>query len=162
MFVFAFPNQVNERAARLVAAAVAALSALALWTGGPWLPAILAVGFLLRVAWGPRVSPLAKLAVAMARRLGPPVWVPGRPKRFAQGIGAGVTLGATLLALAGLDAAQASLLLVLTLVATLEAAAGVCCGCWLFGRLQAAGWVAADACEVCRTDVEASSPTAPG
>ena len=47
-----FPNPVNERAARVVATGVAALSTLALALQLRWLSLVLAAGFLLRaVAW---------------------------------------------------------------------------------------------------------------
>jgi hypothetical protein len=149
MSLFPFPTHVNERAARLVAGTVAVLSAIAAVSGWPWLPWALSLGFLLRVAWGPAVSPLARLAVWLAAKLWAPLPVPGRPKRFAQGIGFFVTLTAGLLASSGQSTASAALMAMLVVFAVLESALGFCFGCWLFARLQARGWVAADACEVC-------------
>lgn len=148
MSVFAFPRAVNERAARTVAAAVAVLSVVSIVLDSSWLPWLLAGGFLLRVGWGPRFSPLARLAVWFAPRLGPAVMVPGAPKRFAQAIGAAVTVSAALLVTLGLPGAPA-LLAVLALFATLESVFAFCFGCWAFARLQSAGWLAAEACEVC-------------
>ena len=63
-----FPNPVNEKAARSVAGGVVVLSALTLLTQWWWLAALLAVGFALRVAGGPRYSPLGRLAVQLVRR----------------------------------------------------------------------------------------------
>ena len=67
---FGFPAVVNEKAARVVAGGVALLAGTALVTGWLWLSAVLAVGFALRVAAGPRWSPLGRLAsVVVAPRL---------------------------------------------------------------------------------------------
>ena len=59
---FGFPAVVNEKAARVVAGGVVLITATALLTGWLWLSAVLAVGFALRVAAGPRYSPLGQLA----------------------------------------------------------------------------------------------------
>ncbi len=50
-----FPNPVNEKAARVVAAFVLALSIVTLATGAYWLAAVLAYGFVARVLAGPRL-----------------------------------------------------------------------------------------------------------
>ena len=90
-----FPNPVNEKAARTVAAAVVLISLLALLPVLRWLVVPLAIGFWLRVAAGPRFSPLGQLATrVVAPRLGVPKPVPGPPKRFAQLIGALVSSAA--------------------------------------------------------------------
>ena len=87
--VFAFPNPVNEYAARVTAALVVLLSVVTLLTGFGWGLAAIAAGFWLRVLFGPRISPLAQLSVkVLTPRLGKTRLVPGPPKRFAQGIGA--------------------------------------------------------------------------
>src|ERR1700712_6097498 len=87
--LFSFPNPVNEKAARVVAAGVVLLCLLALLPGMTWLSLPIAVGFLLRVASGPRFSPLGQLATrVLAPRFGQARLVPGPPKRFAQAIGA--------------------------------------------------------------------------
>ena len=59
---FGFPAVVNEKAARVVAGGVVLLTAITLLTGWLWLSALLATGFALRVAAGPRYSPLGQLA----------------------------------------------------------------------------------------------------
>ena len=62
MAVFGFPNPVNEKAARTVAAGVALLAVATLLTGWHWIIAIMAVGFLARVLTGPKLSVLGQLA----------------------------------------------------------------------------------------------------
>jgi hypothetical protein len=148
--VFAFPNPVNEYAARITAALVVALSAVTLLTGFGWGLAIIAAGFWLRVLFGPRISPLAQLSVkVLTPWLGRTRLVPGPPKRFAQGIGAAVSTAAALLLAAGLAPAAWVLLAVLIAAASLEAFAGFCLGCTIFGFLQRRGLIPADVCKAC-------------
>lgn len=147
--IFSFPAQVNERAARLVAFGALALALASIASGSRWLPWLLAGGFLLRLGWGPRFSPLGRLAVWLALRIAPPRPVPGPPKRFAQGIGAAVTLAAATLFALGHPVASAALLGVLAVFAALEAVFAFCFGCWIHGRLQRIGWIAADVCVTC-------------
>ena len=59
--LFSFPNPVNEVAARLVAGGVVLLSLAGIILQEPWLSAVIAYGFLARVATGPTLSPLALL-----------------------------------------------------------------------------------------------------
>ena len=101
--VLRFPNPVNEAVARLVAAGVVLEASAYLVTRWPILLVTLAVGFVLRVLTGPRLSPLALLVtrVIVPRLDVEPRWVPGPPKRFAQGIGATLTVGALAAWLAG-------------------------------------------------------------
>jgi hypothetical protein len=152
--LLSFPNPVNEKAARVVAAGVVVLCLLALLPGLTWLSLPIAAGFLLRVASGPRFSPLGLLATrVVAPRLGAPKLVPGPPKRFAQTIGAGLSGSAALAYLsAGATGAAwpARLLLAAVLVAAvLESAFALCLGCVLFGRLMRAGIIPADTCRAC-------------
>lgn len=149
--VLTFPNPVNEKAARSVAAGVVVLCAVALATQWWWLAALIAVGFALRVAGGPRFSPLGRLAVhVVAPRFGEPRLVPGPPKRFAQTVGLVVSTVAAVAAL-GFDATTlASVLLAVLLVfATLESAFGFCAGCWAFGHLMRLGVIPEETCEAC-------------
>src|SRR5690349_17938434 len=99
--LFTFPNPVNEVAARVVAAGVLLLSVVALMlslavdTRWLWLTALLAYGFVARVLAGPTLSPLGQLASrVIAPRIAPANYVPGPPKRFAQGMGATITVAA--------------------------------------------------------------------
>lgn len=146
-----FPNPVNEKAARVVAAGVVALAALTLATGAHWLLAPLAYGFVARVLTGPALSPLGRLATqVVAPRLGAPRYVPGPPKRFAQAIGALLTTSAAVLALGfGAGTAADVLLVMLFVAASLEAFAGVCLGCILFGLGMRTGLVPRRVCVEC-------------
>src|SRR3954454_9377709 len=141
-----FPNPVNEKAARTVAAGVLMLTITTIVLGAVaghgwlWLTALLALGFLARVLTGPRLSPLGQLATrVIAPRLGAPKEVPGPPKRFAQSIGLGVTTLATIAWFGfGSAAATEGLLVLLLVFALLESVLGFCAGCWLFGLLMRA------------------------
>ncbi|HVO29993.1 MAG TPA: DUF4395 domain-containing protein [bacterium] len=149
---FTFPLIVNETAARLVAAMVACLACAVIVSGFHAALPVLAVGFLLRVLAGPKISPLALLAVkVLVPGLRLPVRpVAGAPKRFAQGIGLAVTVTASLLSLVLHERGAADALLALLVVfATLESVFGFCAGCWLYGVAMRNGWLGADACVDC-------------
>ena len=62
MWVFRFPNPVNEIAARVVAAGVVLMSLGILIFGAHWILIPLVFGFAARVMAGPRFSPLGQLA----------------------------------------------------------------------------------------------------
>jgi hypothetical protein len=146
-----FPDPVNEKAARVVAGVVALTGVLALATGWYWLLAVLAYGFWARVLTGPRLSPLGRLAMAVAARwLGPPRHVPGPPKRFAQGMGAAMTTVGTLavLGLGGELVAQV-VLVALVIAATLESVFAFCIGCQVFAGLMRVGVIPDEVCERC-------------
>jgi hypothetical protein len=148
--VFAFPNPVNEYSARITAALVVVLAVATLLTGFGWGLAVIAAGFWLRVLFGPRISPLALLSVkVLTPRLGKKRLVPGPPKRFAQGLGAAMSTAAAILLAAGLAPAAWILLAVLIVAASLEAFAGFCLGCVIFGFLQRRGLIPDDVCEAC-------------
>lgn len=150
MRLFTFPNPVNELAARSVAAMVVVLTAVTLLVRSEWLLIALAAGFLLRVASGPRFSPFGQLATrVVAPRLGPARWVPGPPKRFAQAIGATLSIGAVVVFYSGSPTISWILVALITVAALLESAVGFCLGCAIFGRLQAAGVIPASVCEAC-------------
>jgi Domain of unknown function (DUF4395) len=147
----AFPNPVNEKAARVVAAAVAVLAIVQLFTGWQWMLVVLAIGFLLRVIAGPRYSPLGLLATRLvAPRLGAPVLVPGPPKRFAQSIGLAVTSAAALCSIVfGWSGVAFALIGVLVVFALLESVVGFCAGCWAFVQLMRFGVIPPETCEAC-------------
>jgi hypothetical protein len=149
--LFAFPNPVNEKAARVVAGTVLVASLVVLATSFYWLLIPLAYGFWARVLTGPTLSPLGWTAQNLiAPRLGPKKPVPGPPKRFAQGIGAVISTAALVLALPlGLHTAAGAVLAVLVLAAGLESIFGYCLGCTLFGWLMRAGLVPAEICAEC-------------
>jgi hypothetical protein len=149
--MFAFPNPVNEKAARVVAAAVCALCVVTLATGAYWIAAVLAYGFAARVLTGPTLSPLGQLATrVIAPRLGPAKLVPGPPKRFAQAIGLAITTAVALLALVAGERALADVGLGLMIAASaLESLLGYCVGCKLFALAMAAGVIPAAICAEC-------------
>lgn len=149
MIRFRFPEEVNERAARVLAASVATLTVAAILTQSAWLLPILAFGFLLRWGFGPRYSPLARFAVLVAPKLADVRLVAGPPKRFAQAIGATCLVAASGLLLLAQSTSGWALAVLVAVFATLEAALGFCMGCWLYGRLIRLGLVAADRCEAC-------------
>lgn len=160
--LFRFPNPVNEKVARTVAALVVLLTAAALVFPTPWLLGALALGFWLRALFGPRVSPFALLASrVIAPRLGPPKLVPGPPKRFAQGIGAALSTAAVLAYY--LDAPTLSWVLVamITVAALLESVFAICLGCLIFGRLQRVGVIPMSVCEACN-DIRPRQPAPAG
>lgn len=147
---FGFPRVVNEKAARAVAGLVVVVAVVALVTGWLWLSAVLAVGFALRVASGPRFDPFGQLATkVIAPRLGEPVLVAGAPKRFAQAVGLVFTLGATLALVLGAPVVATVLLAVLVVFALLESVVGFCAGCWVFGYLMRWGLVPEAICVEC-------------
>ena len=150
--LFGFPHPVDEVAARLVATGVVATSGLYLATRWPWVLVVLAWGFVARVATGPTLSPLGQLVTRVIRpRL---AWserpAPGPPKRFAQGIGATLSTGALVAALAGAGTVSYLLVTVVLVAASLEAFAGFCLGCWLFRILMRFGVIPEETCEACR------------
>ena len=152
--LLAFPNPVNEKAARTVAAVVAVTSLVALATGWLWLLYPLALGFLARVATGPTLSPLGRFAMWFAlRRLGRPKYVSGPPKRFAQGIGAACTVTGAVALAAGSTAVPVAVLVLMTAFATLESVFGFCTGCALFAGLMRLGVVPERVCVDCARGV---------
>ncbi|HEV3125158.1 MAG TPA: DUF4395 domain-containing protein [Candidatus Dormibacteraeota bacterium] len=147
-----FPDPVNEVSARLVAAGVVVMAALILGLRQPWLLVPIAYGFVARVATGPTLSPLGQLVTRVITPRLPLASrpVPGPPKRFAQGIGAVVTVTAALLALvAGLTAPAYGLVVMLLVFASLESFAGFCVGCTVFAALMRAGVIPASVCQRC-------------
>jgi hypothetical protein len=149
--LFTFPNPVDEHAARTVAGCVAVIGVVAIVAHLPWLSAVLAAGFLLRVASGPTLSPLGQLATrVIAPRLRPAKLVPGPPKRFAQAVGALLTVTATITFFAlGLTTVTYVLLGALVLAATLESVFALCTGCRIFGVLMRIGVIPEAVCAAC-------------
>jgi hypothetical protein len=148
--LFRFPNPVNEKAARTVATGVLVLAILTLVFRSPWLLGLLALGFVARVATGPTLSPLGQLATrVVAPRLGAPKLVPGPPKRFAQTIGAVVTVSAVIAYLLGAPTLSWILVGMVAVFAFAEAAFAFCVGCLIFARLQAWGVIPDSVCEAC-------------
>lgn len=129
--LFQFPDPVNETSARLVAAGVVLHAVVFLVLREGWLLVPLVYGFLARVLAGPTFSPLGQL---VTRVITPRVrtehrFVPGPPKRFAQGIGLAVTGGASVAWMLDAPAVGVVLIAVLLVAASLEAFLAVCLGC---------------------------------
>lgn len=156
MAIVGFPNPVNEVAARSVAGGVVLLTAvtlvlgLAVDRGWFWLTVVLALGFAARVISGPTLSPLGQLATrVVAPRIGREKLVPGPPKRFAQLIGATLTVTAVVLTAVSADTGVVVLLAMLLAAATLESVFGLCLGCKAFAVLMRAGVIPPETCEAC-------------
>jgi hypothetical protein len=158
--LFAFPDPVNEVAARCVAGGVVALAGVTLVLQLEWMLWVLAYGFVARVCTGPTLSPLGQLVtrVVVPRLPIAPKPVPGPPKRFAQGIGAVVTVSALVLA-AGFDLTTPAFVLLgmLLMAASLEAFVGLCLGCKAFALLMKVGVIPETVCERCN-DIWAGRP----
>jgi hypothetical protein len=160
--LFSFPDPVNEVSARVVAGGVVILAVVTIAFDLPWMTALIAYGFVARVLTGPSLSPLGQLAtrVVTPRLAVGPRLVPGPPKRFAQGLGAGLSLTAAVLALGfGLRGAAYLVLGALAAAATLEAVFGLCLGCRIFALLMRTGIIPEDVCERCN-DLWGGAPAA--
>jgi hypothetical protein len=149
--LFSFPNPVNEKAARVVAGTVLVTVIATLATGAYWLLIPLTYGFWARVLTGPTLSPLGWLAQnVIGPRLGPKKYVPGPPKRFAQGMGAVMSTVALVLALPlGLHTAADAVLGLFVVAAGLESIFAYCVGCKVFVALMRIGVVPESVCVEC-------------
>lgn len=134
---FSFPDPVNETSARVVATGVVVQAVLFLVLREGWLLVPLVYGFAARVLTGPTLSPLGLFAtrIVTPRLRGPHRFVPGPPKRFAQGVGLVFSGVAAVAWLLGAPAVTVAMLVGLVLAATLEAAFALCLGCVVFNRL---------------------------
>jgi hypothetical protein len=150
--LFSFPHPVNEVSARLVAGGVVVMCVIAIALDQPWLIAVIAYGFVARVLTGPTLSPLGQLVTRVVTPLlgvaAKPV--PGPPKRFAQGIGAALSVTAAALAFGfHLPVAAYAVLGVIAAAATLEAVFAVCLGCAIFAGLMTIGLIPEAVCQEC-------------
>jgi hypothetical protein len=150
--VFSFPNPVNEVSARLVAGGVVIMCVVTIALNQPWMTLVIAYGFVARVLTGPTLSPLGQLVTRVitprlpfAEKL-----VPGPPKRFAQGIGAVLSVAAAVLALGfGLRPAAYLTLGAVIIAATLESVFALCLGCKIFAGLMHIGLIPEAVCQEC-------------
>lgn len=149
--LLAFPNPVNEKAARVVAAAVLVTALVILVTGSYWLLIPLAYGFWARVLTGPTLSPLGWTAQnVIAPRLGAKKPVAGPPKRFAQGMGAAMaTLALVCWLVLGSHTATDVVLGLFVIAAGAESIFAYCLGCQVFGLLIKAGLIPETVCAEC-------------
>jgi hypothetical protein len=150
--LFSFPNPVNELSARLVAGGVVAMAVVVIVFGQFWLLMPLAYGFVARVLTGPTLSPLGELVTKVITPRLPfaAKYVPGPPKRFAQGIGATITVAAVI-AYFGFGSSGAAYVLLgaIVVAATLESVFAFCVGCAIFGLLIRWGVIPVEVCERC-------------
>lgn len=144
-----FPEIVNDAAARLVAAGVC-LQLVAIAAGWRWVFVPLAYGFVARVSTGPAFSPLAAFASRYAARRFPDArrW-PGPPKRFAQAIGATLSLVGLAGWLSGHPLVWVVAAAGLACGAVLEAVFGLCLGCLAFSGLMRLGVIPRSVCLEC-------------
>jgi len=160
--LFSFPNPVNEVSARLVAGGVVVMAVATLVFDQPWILIPLAYGFVARVLTGPTLSPLGQLVtrVITPRLSIEPKWVPGPPKRFAQGIGATFTVTAAILHFGfGLTTAAYVMVGFIIVAATLESVFAICIGCKMFAVLMGFGVIPDEVCERCN-NIWGGAPTA--
>jgi hypothetical protein len=161
--LFDFPDPVNEVSARLVAGGVVLMTIVTIALQSKWLLLIVAYGFVARVLTGPTLSPLGQFVtrVVTPRLNVPPKWVPGPPKRFAQGIGATVSVAAVIAWFGFGEAALASVLIgIITIAATLESVFALCIGCKVFAFLMRHGIIPESVCERCNNlDLAPNAPT---
>ena len=163
--LFSFPNPVNELSARLVAGGVVTMAVAAIVFGQFWLLIPLAYGFVARVLTGPTLSPLGQLVtkVLTPRLPLPAKYVPGPPKRFAQGIGATISVAAVVAYFGfGSSGAAYVLLGLIVVAATLESVFAFCVGCATFGVLMRWGVIPDEVCDRCNDICCGARSRAPG
>jgi hypothetical protein len=150
--LFSFPNPVNEVSARLVAGGVVILTIATIVFAQPVLLVLLAYGFVARVLTGPTLSPLGQFVTrVLTPKLGFEAKnVPGPPKRFAQGIGATLSVAAVVCYFGfGFETAAFVLVGLITIAATLESVFALCLGCKIFAVLMRIGIISEEVCESC-------------
>jgi hypothetical protein len=149
---FTFPNPVNEVAVRITAGGVLLMAAILLITHQPFVLWVIAYGFVARALAGPRISPMARLSTrVIVPRLGlAPRPTAGPPKRFAQTLGATMTVAGVVLAFGfGITGAAYVVAGILVALAGLESIGGFCVGCRIFALLMAAHIIPESVCEEC-------------
>ena len=123
------PAVTDETAGRIAALLSLGFVAWFAWQGLGWAVLALAADFLLR-AGRPALSPVARAAGFLRRRMGLPGWsINAGPKRFAASVGFLFSLGIGLAFLAGLRPLGLALAVVLGTCAGLEAFFGFCLAC---------------------------------
>lgn len=159
--LFAFPNPVNEVAARSVAGGVLVTCLVTMATGALWFTAVIAAGFLARVLTGPTLSPLGQFATRVAApRFGYAKWVAGPPKRFAQGIGAVLSVSAAVVHFGvGAPLIVYALLAAISVAAALESVFALCLGCHAFAVLMRVGVIPDSVCAECADVSRRLAPT---
>jgi hypothetical protein len=149
--IIGFPNPVNETSARVVAGGVVAMAGATIAFDQPWILVPLTYGFAARVLTGPKLSPLGQFAtrIVTPRLKVEHRFVPGPPKRLAQGIGLAMSSTALVLAASGHKPAAYRVLGGLLAAAGLESLFGFCIACRAFPLLMKAGIIPEDVCREC-------------
>lgn len=149
--LFRFPNPVNEVSARLVGGGVLVQCIAMLVFRQWWLLVPLTYGFVARALTGPTMSPLGQMVTrVITPRLGATEkLVPGPPKRFAQGIGATLSISASIAWAAGAHGLALLCVAAVAVAATLESVFAYCLGCVIFNRLMRLGIIPPEVCESC-------------
>lgn len=150
--VIGFPHPVDEVSARIVAGGIVVLSGAYVASG--WVPllVLLTYGFVARTLSGPTLSPWGQVVTRVVRPRLDVAAQPtaGPPKRFAQAIGATLTLAAVAtLVLTGSDVVPRILVGAVTVAATLESVLGFCLGCRIFAVLMRVGVIPEAVCADC-------------
>ncbi len=160
--IIGFPNPVNETSARVVAGGVVTMAGATVALDQPWILVPLTYGFAARVLTGPKLSPLGLFAtkVVTPRLNVEHRFVPGPPKRLAQGVGLAMSSTALVLATRGRKRAAYRVLAGLITAAGLEAFLGFCIACRLFPLLMKAGLIPEHVCQEC-ADIWATSKGSP-
>lgn len=146
-----YPDVVNENVTRVVASTVVILGVVSIVFPNPYTIALLTLGFLLRVSFGPKYEPF----VLFTNRFLVPllkisfVPVPGPPKRFAQLIGLLFSVTSLIFLLNGLSLQFQITMATLVFFASLESFLGWCAGCFAFGLLMKIGVIPQEICEKC-------------
>jgi len=147
-----FPRVVDDVTVRLIAAVVLVLAIAALSLHQWWIYAVLAVDFTLRVAFGPKASPVAQGVQRLVRPRVSAAKRPtaGPPKRFAAGIGAVLTTAAAVLWALGIAGPVVVIIgAVMIFFPALESILGICVGCKAFAVLMKLGVVPEEICLEC-------------
>ena len=159
--LFRYPDPVNENAARLIAGVAVLLAEGNLETGSLLEIEVMSDGFVPRVESGPTLSAIAQVVnrVVVPRFSVPVKPVPGPPKRFAQGMGAALSVGALAAHATGFNPLAFVLVAAIGVAATLESVFAFCIGCRIFAALMAVGLVPQSVCEACN-DLSAARSSA--
>ena len=130
-------------------------SLVILITNNLWAVSLLFIGFLLRLLFGPRLSPFALITLKLIIPLlkNPDKSVPGPPKRFAQFIGTMMTLIASIIYFfTTYNLIVIAILGILILFTFLESILSFCFGCYVFNFLIRIGLIPKNICEACIID----------
>ena len=165
-----FPHPVNEYASRANAGMMFTLAIVTVALDVPAILFAMVYLFLAAAVAGPTFTPTGQLAV---RVIAPKLirrtrLVAGPPKQFAQAVGLLLSTVALVLAYGfGMVGAAYAVISVLILFAGLEAFAGFCAGCFVFGIMMRLSIIPEETCEKCNnfhlpvsgvTESQASAP----